>query len=71
MFDLKNTKSDIIGPGYLGPPLAGQYDAVIVAVAHSQFRETGAAGIEACCKPDGVLYDVKYLLSATEVAGRL
>ena len=55
----------------LAEPQVGQYDAVIVAVAHSQFRETGAAGIRAYCKPDGVLYDVKYLLPATEVDGRL
>jgi UDP-N-acetyl-D-galactosamine dehydrogenase len=59
------------GMEMLVEPQAGQYDAVIVAVAHNQFRETGAAGIRAYCKPDGVLYDVKYLLPATEVDGRL
>jgi UDP-N-acetyl-D-galactosamine dehydrogenase len=59
------------GMEMLAEPQAGQYDAVIVAVAHNQFRETGAAGIRAYCKPDGVLYDVKYLLPATEVDGRL
>ncbi len=59
------------GMDMLAEPQAGQYDAVIVAVAHDQFRETGAAGIRAYCKPDGVLYDVKYLLPATEVDGRL
>ena len=29
------------------------------------------AGLRALCKPDGVLYDVKYLLPADKVDGRL
>jgi UDP-N-acetyl-D-galactosamine dehydrogenase len=52
-------------------PVPGAYDAVIVAVAHHQFREHGATGLRACCKPEGILYDVKYLLPATAVDGRL
>jgi UDP-N-acetyl-D-galactosamine dehydrogenase len=52
-------------------PAAGEYDAVVVAVGHHQFSELGAAGLRALCKPDGVLYDVKYLLPATAVDGRL
>ena len=52
-------------------PQQGFYDAVIVAVAHDQFRETGADGLRAFCKADGILYDVKYLLPAADVDGRL
>ena len=52
-------------------PQQGVYDAVIVAVAHDQFRETGADGLRAFCKADGILYDVKYLLPAADVDGRL
>ncbi len=52
-------------------PAAGEYDAVIVAVGHRQFAESGAAGLRTLCKPDGVLYDVKYLLPADQVDGRL
>jgi len=47
------------------------YDAVIIAVAHDQFRDSGAAGLRALCKAEGILYDVKYLLPAVEVDGRL
>jgi UDP-N-acetyl-D-glucosamine/UDP-N-acetyl-D-galactosamine dehydrogenase len=52
-------------------PGAGEYDAVIVAVGHRQFAGLGAAGLRALCKPDGVLYDVKYLLPSDQVDGRL
>ncbi|AVD84320.1 Vi polysaccharide biosynthesis UDP-N-acetylglucosamine C-6 dehydrogenase TviB [Pseudomonas sp. SWI6] len=43
---------------------AGTYDAVILAVAHQQFKEMGAAEIRAVGKPEHVLYDLKYLLPA-------
>lgn len=52
-------------------PGKGEYDAVVIAVGHSQFRDYGAAGLRDFCKPDGVLYDVKYLLPADTVDGRL
>ena len=40
----------------------GHYDAVIIAVAHSQFRELGAESIRALGKAESVVFDVKYLL---------
>jgi UDP-N-acetyl-D-galactosamine dehydrogenase len=49
----------------------GGYDAVLVAVAHKQFRELGAAGIRALAKPEGVIFDVKYALPADAVDGYL
>ncbi|MBI5040220.1 MAG: nucleotide sugar dehydrogenase, partial [Gammaproteobacteria bacterium] len=52
-------------------PKAGQYDAIILAVSHHQFLELGTAKIRAFGKPDSVLFDVKYVLPATEVDGRL
>ena len=52
-------------------PAAGAYDAVVLAVAHRQFREMGAARLRALCRPGGILYDVKYLLPADAVDGRL
>ena len=52
-------------------PLNGGYDAVVIAVAHDQFRTLGAEGLRAFCKPGGILYDVKYLLPADAVDGRL
>jgi UDP-N-acetyl-D-galactosamine dehydrogenase len=50
---------------------AGHYDAVILAVAHNQFKALGASGIRAFGKNNHVLYDLKYVLSAQESDLRL
>ncbi|WP_404297346.1 Vi polysaccharide biosynthesis UDP-N-acetylglucosamine C-6 dehydrogenase TviB [Halomonas sp.] len=52
-------------------PDAGVYDAVILAVAHREFRELGAQGIRAWGKREHVLYDLKYLLPKESVDLRL
>lgn len=52
-------------------PAPGHYDGVIIAVAHQQFRDWGSARIRALCRPDGVVFDVKYVLPAADVDGRL
>lgn len=45
-------------------PEAGAYDAIVVAVAHAQFRELGEKRIRAFGRPAHVLYDLKYILPA-------
>jgi len=40
----------------------GQYDGVILAVAHKKFVQMGAKSIRALGKPEHVLYDLKYVL---------
>lgn len=52
-------------------PADGGYDAIIIAVAHNEFRELGAANIRGYGKAEHVLYDLKYLLSASESDLRL
>ncbi|MCD0497925.1 Vi polysaccharide biosynthesis UDP-N-acetylglucosamine C-6 dehydrogenase TviB [Achromobacter sp. MY14] len=49
----------------------GKYDAVILAVAHNQFKALGADGIRKLGKPQHVLYDLKYVLSPAESDLRL
>ncbi len=49
----------------------GAYDAVILAVAHEQFKDMGAEAIRALGKPTHVLYDLKYVLSQAESDLRL
>ena len=49
----------------------GKYDAVILAVAHQQFIELGAAGIRTLGKPGCVLFDVKQVLPRDNVDDRL
>ncbi len=48
-----------------------RYDAVIIAVAHEQFRSMGAEQIKKLGKANSVLFDLKYVLRAIEVDGRL
>ncbi len=52
-------------------PVNGSYDAIILAVAHQQFKKMGATAIRALAKPTGVLYDLKYLLTTEESDLRL
>lgn len=53
------------------PPDQGQYAAIILAVGHREFIELGVHGVRAFGEPDAVLYDVKGILPADSVDGRL
>jgi UDP-N-acetyl-D-galactosamine dehydrogenase len=55
----------------IAKPDDGNYDAIILAVAHQQFKDMGAAAIRALGKPASVLYDLKYVLSTQESDLRL
>jgi UDP-N-acetyl-D-galactosamine dehydrogenase len=48
-----------------------KYNAIIIAVAHHQFREMGADAIRALGAPDAILYDLKYVYSAADTDMRL
>ncbi len=50
---------------------AGAYDGIILAVAHEQFVAMGGDEIRALGKPEHVLYDLKYVLTAEESDLRL
>ncbi|MCX7818034.1 MAG: Vi polysaccharide biosynthesis UDP-N-acetylglucosamine C-6 dehydrogenase TviB [Kiritimatiellae bacterium] len=50
---------------------ARTYDAILLAVAHRQFREMGAANIRALGRRPHVLFDVKYILPRGAADGRL
>jgi UDP-N-acetyl-D-galactosamine dehydrogenase len=49
----------------------GDYDAIMIAVAHSQFREMGAPAIRGLGRPGSVVYDLKYVLAPGESDLRL
>lgn len=55
----------------IAQPEPGSYDAVILAVAHNEFRQLGIEGIKAFCKAESVVYDLKYVLPASAVDMRL
>jgi len=52
-------------------PTEGKYDAILLAVAHDEFKALSLEQIKAFGKDNHVLYDIKYLLDANEVDGRL
>ncbi|HET8702098.1 MAG TPA: Vi polysaccharide biosynthesis UDP-N-acetylglucosamine C-6 dehydrogenase TviB [Nitrococcus sp.] len=59
------------GLDLIDEPRMAHYDAVILAVAHDQFRERGVQYVRTLLKPAGVLYDIKYVLPRDLVDGRL
>ena len=52
-------------------PEARAYDGIVVAVAHKQFTEMGAAGLRNLGHEDSILYDLKYVLPADQSDLRL
>ena len=52
-------------------PIVGKYDAIILAVAHDQFKEMGIEEIRVFGKTNYVLYDIKYILPKEVTDGRL
>ena len=55
----------------ISQPSNRKYDAIVLAVAHDAFKEFSSNEIAAFGKDNHVIYDIKYLLSADEVDGRL
>jgi UDP-N-acetyl-D-galactosamine dehydrogenase len=49
----------------------GTYDALVMGVAHEEFRRMGIAKIREFARKEHVLYDIKYVFRADEVDGRL
>jgi UDP-N-acetyl-D-glucosamine/UDP-N-acetyl-D-galactosamine dehydrogenase len=52
-------------------PRKGAYDAIVLAVAHEQFKKLGAKAVRGYGKKTHVLYDIKYALPEDSVDGRL
>ena len=52
-------------------PKKGNYDAIILAVAHTQFTDMNFSEIRSFGKKKCVIYDVKYLFEDSDVDGRL
>ena len=59
------------GVALVDAPLQGHYDAVVLAVAHRQFREFDATAIRALGVDDMVVYDVKSAWPRDSVDDRL
>jgi UDP-N-acetyl-D-galactosamine dehydrogenase len=79
-----NVKTDIFDPWVdasqakkeykikiIDKPRKDEYDGVIIAVGHEQFKKMGAKEIRSFGKQNHVLYDLKYLLNVDESDIRL
>jgi len=55
----------------INQPIPAKYDAIVLAVAHDEFKDLSLEKIKAFGKDNHVLYDIKYLLGVDEVDGRL
>ena len=52
-------------------PEPGQYDALVVAVAHDEFKQLGINGLRRLANGRAVIYDIKGMFGKDEVNGRL
>ncbi|AXR07319.1 Vi polysaccharide biosynthesis UDP-N-acetylglucosamine C-6 dehydrogenase TviB [Salinimonas sediminis] len=59
------------GLNLVNAPVEGKYDAVIGAVAHHQFKTLSKDELRALCKPDSVIFDLKYMFDKASVDIRL
>ena len=59
------------GISLIAAPKRGNYDAIVVAVAHKQFVELGVSGIRAFGNPNTVIFDIKHVLPKDQSDGRL
>ncbi|MCU1002966.1 MULTISPECIES: nucleotide sugar dehydrogenase [Stenotrophomonas] len=59
------------GVHWLAEPVAGAYDAVVLAVAHARFKAMDEAGIRSLLAPGGLVYDVKSTWPRNVVDDRL
>ncbi len=59
------------GIDLVSEPETGAYDAIIVAVAHSAYRQKGIAWVRGLGKRDAVVYDIKSIYPAEAVDGQL
>jgi UDP-N-acetyl-D-galactosamine dehydrogenase len=47
------------------------YDAIIVAVAHNEFKKMQTSYIRSLTRNNGIIFDIKYIFPEKEVDGRL
>jgi UDP-N-acetyl-D-galactosamine dehydrogenase len=52
-------------------PVHGDYDLVLLAVAHRQFAQSGGSGIRQYLKSGGLLFDLKYIVADGSADARL
>tara|TARA_B100001113_G_C21123408_1_gene628560 strand:- start:5679 stop:6950 length:1272 start_codon:yes stop_codon:yes gene_type:complete len=69
--NFKTFDQDINFTFYQKKPPSRKYDAIIIAVSHSEFKKLSIEKIKSFTKNKNIIYDVKYLLKQDQVDGRL
>lgn len=67
----KEEANDKYGILPISTPKEGYYDAVVLVVAHNEFKDMGVEKLRLLGRENHILYDIKYILAANEVDGRL
>ena len=67
----KSSAMNEYGIELINKPLKGKYDAILLAVAHDEFKALSLDEIKEYGKDSHVLYDIKYVLKIDDVDGRL
>jgi UDP-N-acetyl-D-glucosamine/UDP-N-acetyl-D-galactosamine dehydrogenase len=67
----KEKASHEFGLKLIDAPVKAKYDVVVLAVAHDEFKLLNPEKIQTFAKKNYVLFDIKYILKAHEVDGRL
>jgi UDP-N-acetyl-D-galactosamine dehydrogenase len=52
-------------------PSQNTYDAIIIAVAHNDFKKIGFTNIKNLCKKNHVIFDLKNLFNSNQVDFKL
>ncbi len=67
----KDEAKEAYGIDLIENPKKNEYDVVVIAVAHNEFRAMGAEKMRSFGKAKSVLYDIKYVLSPEHTDDRL
>ena len=51
----------VYGITQIESPKDSQYDAIVLAVAHNEFKQIGSEGITKLCKPESPICELKYI----------
>ena len=74
VYDPMANKDDVrneYGIKLINKPIKGKYSAIIIAVAHNDFKNWTLRQISGLGKKNHVIYDLKYLLNINETDLRL
>lgn len=67
----KNSVKNEYGINLIDQPLKGKYDAIVLTVAHNDFKKMSVNQIKSLGKKSHVIYDLKYILKISESNLRL